>query len=127
MNTAITYEKQSMGSTLSRLETFIWCGKAGQRRFRQLCILFSVLFVLTVWGIHHLGTIAQADEIPSGREKYFTSIQIENGDSLWSIAETYISPEYESISDYVEELKSMNGMTDSRIYAGDYLTIAYYK
>lgn len=98
-----------------------------QRRLRRVVILsLSVLF-LSIWGIRALALTAHADEIPSDRTKYYTSIRIESGDTLWSIAEEYISPEYENLSDYVSELKFMNGLTGSKIYAGNYLTIAYYK
>ncbi len=98
-----------------------------QIRFRRLCVVFTVLFVLGMCGVYRMSTVAQADEIPSGREKYFTSIRVEAGDSLWSIAEEYVSAEYESVSAYVDELMFMNGMADSRIYVGDYITVAYYK
>lgn len=58
--------------------------------------------------------------------KYYTSIKIENGDTLWSIAERYISNEYESIYDYIRELKKMNNLSNDNIVAGENITVAYY-
>lgn len=127
MNTAVTYERYMPVNPFIRTRKAVSTPRMRQKRSRRLCVVFTVLFVLAVSGFYRLGTVAQADEIPSGREKYFTSIRVETGDSLWSIAEEYVSPEYESISEYVDELMFMNGMTDSRIYVGDYITVTYYK
>lgn len=93
----------------------------------RIGILLTTVLLLFVLGVRFLGTTAQADEISSEREKYYTSILIEPGDTLWTIAEQYVSPEYDSVQSYVNELKFMNGMTESTIYAGYYLTIAYYR
>lgn len=127
MNTTVTYERYTSIHPSGRTRKTVSTPRMRQKRFRRLCVVFTVLFVLAVCGFYRLGTVAQADEIPSRREKYFTSIRVEAGDSLWSIAEDYVSPEYENISAYVDELMFMNGMTDSRIYVGDYITVTYYK
>ena len=37
----------------------------------------------------------------TGRVKFYTSVYIEEGDTLWSIAEEYMSEEYGSIDRYV--------------------------
>lgn len=59
--------------------------------------------------------------------KYYKSITIDNGDTLWSIAQQYMDSEhYDSVSDYVEEVKSMNALTDDVIHYGEYLVIPYY-
>lgn len=61
--------------------------------------------------------------------KYYKSIQIESGDSVWSIAEEYMGSEYDSIYDYMDELVSINNMDASELdslHEGDYLMVAYY-
>ena len=58
--------------------------------------------------------------------KYYTSIQIEKGDTLWSIADTYMTSEYDSIQDYIREIKELNHLGPDDIHAGQYLTIPYY-
>ena len=62
-----------------------------------------------------------------GREKYFTSIRIKKGDSLWSIAKSRISEEYSSIGEYVEEVCETNHIYDGEIKEGMYLVVPYYK
>lgn len=58
--------------------------------------------------------------------KFYTSIQIENGDTLWSIAEEH-KPAYITVSDYIDDLMSINNLTNDDIHAGNYLTIYYCK
>lgn len=72
--------------------------------------------------------VVSADE--SGKEpqlnKYYKSITIEPGDTLWSIAEEYKSGAYKTTKDYVEELMDMNGVHSGRITSGQKLVVAYF-
>ncbi len=68
---------------------------------------------------------AKARELPSGY-KYYTSIVVEKGDTLWDIANQYITPEYGDISEYIGEVKYLNHLRGDEIHAGEYLTIPYY-
>jgi hypothetical protein len=58
--------------------------------------------------------------------KYYTTIQIEAGDTLWGIADAYITPEYASLQDYIDEVQSINHISENEITAGCYITIPYY-
>jgi hypothetical protein len=59
--------------------------------------------------------------------KYFKSIQIEKGDTLWSIAQDNIDYDhYGSISEYVNEVRKMNSLTSDSITAGSYIIVPYY-
>lgn len=57
--------------------------------------------------------------------KYYTSIEIQHGDTLWDIAESTMTSEYDSVQEYVEVLKAMNNLESGDIQAGQYLMIAY--
>lgn len=62
--------------------------------------------------------------------KYYKSIEIKKGDSLWKIAEENMSDEYNSIFEYLDELISINNIdaaSENYIQEGNYLTIAYYE
>lgn len=60
------------------------------------------------------------------RYKYYTSIEIQSGDTLWSIA-SEIAKAYDlDTRECVKELKFMNSLKDDTIHAGNYLTIFYY-
>lgn len=61
-----------------------------------------------------------------GLKRYYTSVQIQQGDSLWKYAEEYGKGSGYSKKEYVEELKRMNGLTRDEIHAGRYLTVVYF-
>ena len=66
--------------------------------------------------------------VPSG-EKYYKSVQIEKGDSLWSIAHRYMGTGYDSVYEYMDELADANHLKLSdlnHLQEGDYLVVAYY-
>lgn len=58
--------------------------------------------------------------------KSFTSIEIEDGETLTSIAEEYAisAAQY---SDYIEEVKSINNLKSDTIHTGCYLMIPVYQ
>lgn len=57
--------------------------------------------------------------------KYYTSIEIKPGDSLWSIASEYCDDMDMSVNDYIREIKRLNRLPDDSITSGQYLTIMY--
>lgn len=59
--------------------------------------------------------------------KYYTSIRIEQGDSLWNIACTHMGEEYDSVLEYIAEVRELNGLRSDDIHSGQYLTIPYYQ
>lgn len=59
--------------------------------------------------------------------KYYTSVEVQAGDSLWSIAQEYADIDaYHSYRDYISEVKQINHLTGEDIHAGQYLTVPYY-
>jgi len=58
--------------------------------------------------------------------KYYTSIQIQSGDTLWDLANDYVTSEYHSINEYINEVKKLNSLETDDIHAGQYLTVPYY-
>jgi LysM repeat protein len=60
--------------------------------------------------------------------KYYTSIEVKYGESLWSIAEEYIDPaHYSSIDAYIKEVMKINSLKDDEsIIAGRYIVVPYY-
>lgn len=60
-------------------------------------------------------------------QKYYTCITVENGDTLWEIAETYKTEEYGSTKEYIAEVMSINNLESDNIQAGTNLLIPYYE
>lgn len=81
-----------------------------------LAVLFSVKAAAT----------ANAGTNESSRYKYYTSICVEKGTNLWEIAEQYMTDEYKSERQYINEVMDINHLSDDLIYEGAYLCIPYY-
>lgn len=88
-----------------------------------------VIFMLLIGCIFKGGTmIADAYAGKDGsKQKYYESICIQDGDTLWSIADQYMSKEYKNKDQYIRELRRINGLETDFIQSGKYLTISYYK
>lgn len=97
----------------------------GNRGFIAFVVVLSAFFILVcsmVFGT--IPTSAASAEIPY---KYYTSIRIQAGDTLWDIADTYCGPEYDTVSDYIAEVCSINHLSSGdEIHAGQYITVPYY-
>lgn len=89
-------------------------------------ILIGAAFLLVFsFGISNFIASAHENTGEQAIYKYYKSIQIQPGDTLWDIAEETMTSEYDSTAEYVDVLKEMNGLTSDQIEAGQYLTVAY--
>lgn len=85
-----------------------------------MILVFSIILSLSI--ITTKVTAERALE----REKTVTSVKIEKGDSLWSIASHYFTDEYKDMNVYIEEIKFSNGLTSDTIHEGRYIIVPYY-
>lgn len=85
-----------------------------------ICLFAFLLLGRTVF-------TAMAGEEPSAPVRYYKSIQIEAGDSLWGIAQEYCGGGDMSAGEYVRQLKEMNQLEQDTIHAGQYLTVVYFQ
>ncbi len=101
--------------------------KKRTRKGKNLLILCSaaviLLFLLILFSA---GTAAANAEEYGSSEKYYTSITVESGDTLWSIAEEYMTDEYKNINVYIDEVIRINHLHGDMIRAGQDLCIPYY-
>lgn len=90
--------------------------------------LFAVLFIMVISGCfgHSLMEVMAEEEQKTAYDKYYTSIRLEEGDTLWSIAEEYNRNSDKTTEEYVHELRTMNSLLDDTIEAGHYLAVSYY-
>ena len=112
---------QMSGNTSSRMHS----GDVSRNRRivvrRQKIALVSVAFIALATGA--VRTQAAPSEISC---KYYTSIEVQSGDTLWSIASDHITEEYRDMNAYIDEVCSINKISQNEIHAGQYLTIPYY-
>lgn len=83
-------------------------------------VAFIVMTVLCI-----LPMVVTAEKLIT-KEKKVISVKIEKGDTLWSIANEYISEEYTDLNSFIQEIKFSNGLTSDQIYEGRYIIVPVY-
>ena len=84
-----------------------------------LAFSFSLMFF-------SFGTKAQSND-EEILYKYYKSIVIEEGDTLWGYAEIYgIESHYNSYQEYINEVVRMNGLSDENVTAGQHIILPFY-
>ncbi len=92
----------------------------------RILIFISLLIASTlILSLSIISTKVTAQRAFS-REKSVTSIKIEKGDSLWSIASRYYTEEYDDMNSYIKEIMYSNGLTSDIIHEGNYIIVPYY-
>ncbi len=100
-----------------------------QREMRKnfLMLVMTICLIITCSvSLNSFRSNAKDDSVKTSY-KYYKSITIDNHDTLWSIAEEYMDEDhYASVNDYINEVKSMNSLTDDKIQYGEHIIIPYY-
>ena len=86
-------------------------------------VMLAVAAVLILLGAYHVQVMASSAS--SSLQKNYHSVQIECGDTLWSIAKTYCgSSSYMDVRAYVRDLKEMNHIKDEfDLHTGAFLMV----
>lgn len=103
-----------------------------QRREAQLFrrkLILGVSITLLISIALLLGSAISAyakDSNTAVTSKYYTSIEVQAGDTLWSIAEQYTNGSNREKQAYVKELCELNHLSNAdSIHSGQYLTVSY--
>ena len=99
-----------------------------KRQIRNKCIL-SIMAVLLVALLTITIQSFSSHASENDREiryKYYTNIEVAYGDSLWKIADRYLSYEYENHNAYIKEVVRLNHLQSTSIDAGTFLIVPYY-
>ncbi|MGN1146573.1 MAG: LysM peptidoglycan-binding domain-containing protein [Acetatifactor sp.] len=101
-----------------------------QRSLRnRLFTVFMTICLIAVFAVSYCSIKSSAS---IGRDqlqfKYYTSITVQYGETLWDIADDYIDyNQYKDKSVYIAEVQSINHLdNDTQIRAGQSLIVPYY-
>ena len=97
------------------------------RRHRRvgLLILFMTIFFLSTF--FSLRIKAESNPNNEVLSKYYTSIQVKSGDTLWHYANQYGNSQYyKNSKEYVNEVMKINSLRNDTIITGQYLILPYY-
>ena len=114
---------------MSRSERRIRNNRIRRQRERRKNIILTMLTVCLVisLSIAVSGFLSNAESKDESREyKYYKSIVVEKGDSLWSIASETMNDDYEDTKACVKEIQEMNRLHNDQITAGSHLIIPYF-
>lgn len=96
------------------------------RKAFTMCIILAAFVIVFSRFLKGTESLAQG-EIQADRQKYYTNYVVAQGDSLWSIAGVYMTAEYGSVRDYIDEVIEANGLGgEGTIYEGQLLVLPYY-
>ena len=95
------------------------------KRLFILAVILGVLGMVFIfpWNVAEVNATEYAH---TNQRKHFTSYIVEKDDTLWDIAETYITPEYDSIYEYIDEVMESNHLKSTNIKCGQMLIVPYY-
>lgn len=103
--------------------------KRRQRQLKRNITVGIIVCILVVALSVAFGSIlvhAQSEDI-APVYKYYASIEVQYGETLWSIAQKNLDNEhYADTQTYIKEVLRINHLTDEQIVAGQYLIIPYY-
>lgn len=91
---------------------------------KKILIVAVLVFVFAV--LSNFTKPEYSSEAETTNEKYYKSITIEYGDTLYDIAKEHITEEYKDINEYISEVKSINQLSSDKITAGCCIVIPYY-
>ena len=108
--------------------------KNRQRRERQLrrrvitaLVMLCVIVILSMFVIFSFKSDASSD---GGHKqyRYYTSVSITRGDSVWSIADEYMDPmHYRDVASFARDIAHVNRISsDAKLMAGTSLIVPYY-
>lgn len=94
-----------------------------QKRITILfCFVIAVAIICSVMFCTINAQAAPAENI----NKYYTSVRVECGDTLWAIAGEYITDDYIDMNDFLNEICMINHISEDEIHAGQYIIVPYY-
>ena len=98
-----------------------------RNRIIMFLLALSIAAGIGIFGTSSLVDAHDNSGLVSSDIKCYKSIELQEGDTLWNIAETYMDDSYDSINDYISELKKINNLDSDEIHEGHYLMVAYNK
>lgn len=100
-----------------------------KNRYQRRGVLSIILYICALIGVitclntaaHVFAADVRTTEL-NGRSQY-TSILVQPGDTLLSIAQNYMSDDFSSISEYARYIQEINHMDNDLLVAGNHIVI----
>lgn len=83
----------------------------------------SVMLLTFTISVLFFSKKANAEDYSGKQFKYFHTVTIEEGDTIWSLAK---ESGYSNNSEFVKEVMEMNGLKSDKIIEGQWIVVPYY-
>ena len=93
---------------------------------RVLKTVIVILFIIAMCSVLKGFKVSADTNLRVNERKFFTGYVVQSGDSLWTIADEYMTKEYKNHEAYIEEVMHSNQMKSDRLYPGQLLVLPYY-
>ena len=91
----------------------------------QFLIGIVTIFLIFTCCVLFGNILSSAQDSTTQRSSYsYESITIKTGDTLWSIAEEYMTDQFDTVPEYVAELKRVNSLVSDDIQSGSKLIVS---
>lgn len=87
--------------------------------------LILIFFLGIILGTSMIAFADSKNKIPE-QNKYYASIQIQPGDTLWDIAKEYTLGTDITVEEYIDEICRINEINQDQICSGDYIVVSYF-
>ena len=105
-----------------RRQNHALCLRTKSRMAVFVMALAAIILALTLSKNESVSVNAHSD-----KDLYYCSVQVQEGDTIWSIAREHMTEDWMSTQEYVKAIKKLNRKKTDYIYAGMYLSIPYYR
>lgn len=86
--------------------------------------ILVAVFILATCGSRLRSHQVQASDIYTETTLY-KSVYVKAGDTLWTIADTYMDESYEDKAEYIDEVMDINHISGNSLQAGSYIIVPY--
>lgn len=105
------------------------CKRRREVYLKKLSFMFVTLILVLCFSIIAGKRLVDAHDDSQNivnDQRFYKSIEIQSGDTLWGIASEYTDGTPREISRYVGTLMKINGLATDQIQEGQYLMVVYY-
>ena len=92
-------------------------------RNRKIMLAVGILLSFSIGFIFYSNRAVAENSRPV--YTYYTSYEIQPGDTLWTIADQFMSPEISDKEAFIDNIKNINHIGGDSITAGKYIVIEY--
>lgn len=97
-----------------------------KRAFMRRLYIGIFITIISLSAALCMFTSSASGDLSDARYKYYTTVDISADDSLWDISGKYMSDEYDSRNDLIDEIKSINHLSGDDIKAGEHIIVPYF-